>query len=149
MARGDLLSKRARRGSSEGGAKKKAKKNDPLTELEALKAQLAAKDAEVAAQKEALAAQAEALQAKDETIAAKDAENAAQAAQVVVLQESIGAAAFASPLLQGRARTANGCKAHAHGRLDVVERTSKPSKVGLARCHTLRASTSRSARRAP
>ena len=134
------MSKRAKRRSSGGRAKKKAKKDDPLAELKALKAQLAAKDAEVAAQKEALAAQAEALQAKDETIANQAAEVAAKDAEVTTLQESISAAAFASPLLQGRARTANGCKAHAHGLLDVVERTSDPSKASLARCHTLRAS---------
>ena len=114
--------------------------DDPLAELKALKALLAAKDADLAAQKEALAAKDEVLAAKDETIATQAAEVAAKDAENVVLQESIAAAAFASPLLQGRARTANGCKAHAHGLLDVVERTSEPSKAGLARCHTLRAS---------
>ena len=134
------MPKRAKRGSSGGRAKKKAKKDDPLAELKALKALVARQKAENAAQKEALAAKDEVLAAKDETIAPKDAEVAAKDAEVVVLQESIAAAAFASPLLQGRARTANGCKAHAHGLLDVVERTSEPSKAGLTRCHTLRAS---------
>ena len=132
------------RGSSGGRAKKKAKKDDPLAELKALKALVSRQKAENAAQKKALTAQAEAhakaLAAKDETIATQVAEVAAKDAQVVTLQESIGAAAFASPLPQARARTANGCKAHAHGLLDVVERTSDPSKAGLARCHTLRAS---------
>ena len=100
------MPKRAKRGSSGGRAKKKAKKDDPLAELKALKAQLAAKDAEVAAQKEALAAKDEALQAHVETIATQASEVAAKDAEVTTLHESIGAAAFASPLLQGRARTA-------------------------------------------
>ena len=127
-----------------GRARKKAKVDIQADQIKTLQVQLAAlvarHEAEHAAQKEALAAQAEALQAKDETIATQAAEVAAKDAEVTTLQESIGAAAFASPLLQGRARTANGCKAHAHGLLDVVERTSDPSKAGLARCHTLRAS---------
>ena len=103
-------------------------------EMEALKALVARHEAENAAQKQALAAQAAALQAKDETIATQAAEN-------TTLQQSIAsasAAAFASPLLRGRARTGNECKAHAHGLLAVVERLSDPSKAGLARCHALR-----------
>ena len=110
------------------------------TETKALQAQIAQLTKEMTSKDHALASQAESLAVKDEALAAKDKALAAQAAENVVLQERIGAAAFASPLLQGRARTANGCKAHAHGLLDVVERISDPSKAGLERCQTLRAS---------
>ena len=69
------------RGSSGGRAKKKAKKDDPLAELKALKALVSRQKAENAAQKKALTAQAEAhakaLAAKDETIATQVAEVAA------------------------------------------------------------------------
>ena len=64
------MPKRAKRGSSGGRAKKKAKKDDPLAELKALKALVARQKTENAAQKAENAAQKqEALAAKDETIA--------------------------------------------------------------------------------